>query len=613
MTPSSWVKGLSTGATLLLTLATTAGVRDPTAQRSVQSPRRILVGPNVRVSRSSNDPRVELMIAANPTNAKNLIATSIVSSAHVDNCAVYASLDAGNTWTETIPAGLPMEGSGDPTVAFGTDGAAYFSALGRVTVDGRHAFSALLFRSEDGGLTWRKSAVIGAGEAPDREQLAPDPRRDHAGDFLVSAMLRNWRLALFRSRDGGQSFTAPTIVTQGAAGSGVQGLKPIILSDGTIVMGFRRFQAAPLGERNPAGEEILATISRDGGHTFSTPQRIASYTMHAGYRFGSQHQSIEVEVDATSGRFRDHVYLVWSDAVGDHYRVRFSRSTDRGATWSAPRALDNGVPASEQIRPAIAVNKDGVVGVSWFDSRVADGGRGPMGYDEFFAASFDGASTFQPGARVSRVTSTLHPPGNAVLKPTIDSMRRPSASGELGLAMSETDDRFPDSGDYQGLTADASGDFHPFWSDTRTGSSQAWTATIKVGDVPMPAAIHTAATSTSPLVNMEYVLDPARVDRAAGVEEIPVRLRNSSDAAVCGSLIVQIRSITADHGVTGVPQILNSGNGLSDNGAEIDYSRSLGDFPCLDPGAVTDAVVWKVKIPDPTKPFMNMSFVVVLR
>src|SRR5262245_34806440 len=142
------------------------------AHRDAQSQHAILVGPNVRVSRSSNDPRVELMIASNPTNSRNLIGTSIVSGALVDTCVTYVSFDAGNTWRETGPAGLPEGGAGDPYVAFGADGIAYFSALGRVTsVDGRDQFAALLFRSEDGGLSWQRAATIGAGDGPDRERV----------------------------------------------------------------------------------------------------------------------------------------------------------------------------------------------------------------------------------------------------------------------------------------------------------------------------------------------------------------------------------------------------------------------------------------------------------
>src|SRR5262249_24705909 len=124
---SAHMLSLARGAIVpALALVAASGVGDTFAQPRDQAPRRILVGPNVRVSRSSNDPRVELMIATNPTNPRNLIGTSIVSGALVETCATYTSLDGGNTWAETSPAGLPEGGAGDPQVAFGADGAAYF-------------------------------------------------------------------------------------------------------------------------------------------------------------------------------------------------------------------------------------------------------------------------------------------------------------------------------------------------------------------------------------------------------------------------------------------------------------------------------------------------------
>jgi hypothetical protein len=61
---------------------------------------RITVGPNVLVSRESNIPKVEMMVAANPENSKNLPGTAGSSDPLREECKVCASFDGGNSLKE---------------------------------------------------------------------------------------------------------------------------------------------------------------------------------------------------------------------------------------------------------------------------------------------------------------------------------------------------------------------------------------------------------------------------------------------------------------------------------------------------------------------------------
>jgi photosystem II stability/assembly factor-like uncharacterized protein len=76
----------------------------------------------------------------------------------------------------------------------------------------------------------------------------------------------------------------------------------------------------------------------------------------------------QIAVDRASGA----VYLVWQDApsAGAPDAVMLVRSTDDGATWSAP-SLVNGTPDVAAFTPSVAVAAGGVVGVTYFDSRDA--------------------------------------------------------------------------------------------------------------------------------------------------------------------------------------------------------------------------------------------------
>jgi hypothetical protein len=104
--------------------------------------------------------------------------------------------------------------------------------------------------------------------------------------------------------------------------------------------------------------------------------------------------------------------------------------------------------------PEVAVNKHGVIGVSWIDGRDDPSGRCDALY---FTASLDGGETFLPERRVSSARSC------------------PDSAANGGAFK-----RWPHGGDYYGLTAMADGRFHLFWADGRAGTFQLWAANVQV-------------------------------------------------------------------------------------------------------------------------------------
>jgi hypothetical protein len=130
-----------------------------------------------------------------------------------------------------------------------------------------------------------------------------------------------------------------------------------------------------------------------------------------------------------------------------------SYSSDQGRTWSAPRAVSEDTQDhtanqhANQFMPMVAVNREGVMGISWYDRHDhADN----LGYWVRFAASTDGGATWLPSTRVSSAPHTA------------------------------SEDMRKNSGDTAGLVADAGGVFHPVWIDNRTGVPQMWTARVRV-------------------------------------------------------------------------------------------------------------------------------------
>jgi len=133
--------------------------------------------------------------------------------------------------------------------------------------------------------------------------------------------------------------------------------------------------------------------------------------------------------------------------------VLVQRSDDRGESWSEPLRLNHSETA-DSFTPSIAVNKDSVIGVSWYEI------HHKSCFDVHFTASLDHGKTFLPEVRVSSATSC------------------PDTPQDKGAFDAGT--TFGAGGDYSGLAATADGLFHVVWSDARSGIYQLRTATVSV-------------------------------------------------------------------------------------------------------------------------------------
>lgn len=141
------------------------------------------------------------------------------------------SSSGGASWTEVplpfsacAPGGLPYQRASDPWVSFGPDGTAYASALSFDGSDGRNAVSASV--STDGGATWTRTQTIVAfpnsQTGTDKNSTTADPV--HAGvaytvwDDLVSptdqpddrihAAAYSGPAEFSKTTDGGRSWSA---------------------------------------------------------------------------------------------------------------------------------------------------------------------------------------------------------------------------------------------------------------------------------------------------------------------------------------------------------------------------------------------------------------------
>ncbi len=577
----------------------------PLAAQGTAANWRVSVGPNVLVSRArGGDAHYEVLVAAHPTDASRLLVGSMFQPGGAPGASgsiAYVSHDGGDTWTptlETPPAAFAGSFSGDPAVAYGPDGEAYFVASllapGSVAADRRM----LLYRSADGGDSW-------TGPLPftysDREYIAVDQsagaRRGRVyvvGNGRVGPGAGS--LAGFYSTDGGSTFVDSRVPRLPA--TPVMG-NTVLLSDGTVVALFsaivERTGAAPGDDAMHALLRIA--VSRDGGASFEAPVDIAPVALVSGRKGGHNNTSNlpVLAVDPSSSAYRDRLYVVWPEYKDGHTSIRMSVSRDRGRTWSAPHAVRDAPvqSAADDFMPAIDVNRDGVVGLSWYDRRDrAD----DLGWDVRFAASFDGGDTFQPSVAVSQHGTTFGADDRWILE-----TRTAQPAGQAGTLEVALNTFTFLGGDTAGLVADAAGTFHPVWVDNSSGIPQVWTAPVRLvramADAPPASPYNTGLGSPLIDITSRVTLESfdAQYDRASRTITVRTRLLSASKAPLVGPFALQLSSLQSELGAVSVA----NADGRAASGGEFYFETAAGGVLSLGERTRTKTLVFHLRDPQP--------------
>ncbi len=248
--------------------------------------------------------------------------------------------------------------------------------------------------------------------------------------------------------------------------------------------------------------------------------------------------------------------------------------------------IDAGVqPDSLQFMPEVAVNPDGVVGIFWHDTR--DNVEEKL-FHGYFTVSLDGGETFLSSLRVSSMASDPYGQGNLLPSPMIF-----EGQDAAQLVLISAASRWPAGGDYTGLATDSTGAFWPLWPDARTGTFQLYTAELRVevpqdppAGEPLPPGPPAAPreppprVETSLLGKVEFVFDPIRYDGDTQTAEIPVRLKNVSDATIYPPISIEVLGFgfgtegEKEKEIFKIPVILNSDNGKQSEVATFSFDEA---------------------------------------
>ncbi|MEO8430653.1 MAG: sialidase family protein [Acidobacteriota bacterium] len=584
---------------------------------------RLRVGRNVAVSRAHGDvSHNEVLVSADPEDTNRLLGCSMTlsSTSNRISTVVYRSSDRGETW-EPILDTSRYKFSGDPACALGRRGAAYFVALG-TTTDGKN--EAPVYRSSDGGKSWSDPVSLHGFHGLDREYVTVD-NTGGKYDGRVYVHATGWAramegdrkagdISLFTSSDGGAHFAGP--VKRSALGRNyVLGVgNGVVLSDGTFVGIFgelkeywtEEWKEGDIADPRPGrpNGSLKVVASRDGGESLEPAVTVSDFYMlwppTATTMIGG------LAVDPGSAAFSDRLYAVWPDQRSGRQKILLSHSTDKGKTWSGPRTVSDDRPSAnspqrvDDLHPTIAVNRAGVVGVTWYDRRDSPDN---LGWQVRFAASFDGGETFEPSVRVSEApnayTNLARWPimasasGGGAASAAPESEAEPESpgshpkSGEIEIQFG-LDSFFYNGGDTAGMAVDAGGDFHPFWVDNRTGLPQVWTAVVAVAGQAVRNGSPELAALENVTGSVRLELTNVVHDRVHGTIAADARLTNVSKRPVPLPLTARVLDLSSD---VGVPDIVASDNGAVGAGALWKFGQpsgdSLGSTNVLEPGKST--------------------------
>ncbi len=435
-------------------------------------------GPNIQIS-DEHIPRrlisqTEPTIAVNPANPQNLVAGfhDLFPKTQDFACRVAFSMDAGVTWT--LGGVTPLETSGDfcsdPALAADLSGNFYYAYLD--INFGAERSDVAVAKSTDGGRTFATFSIAAQGQPsvnfPDKEYIGVDawPASPHRGTIYVS-----WT-----------DFLNP--------------LDPLARDNG----------------------QIKVVVSRDGGTTWSAGIAISESAQFPQAISGS------VPVVAPDGT----AYVFYADFTSSTgpLRIRFAKSTDGGASWSAPADVAPGLSSPGRFRlrnadpnfgtvpgagfrsnsfPTAAIAPDGTTFVAWTDfpdgSCTPDGsGRPPCtNADVRMAVSKDGGASWSrpatvnddgtmtdqffpwiaahPDGRVSVIFQDKRLDPNNVNFDTFYASTSNGRSFSANVRISDATSRTGLTtfiGDYNGLAATANGIF-PVWTDRRFRNNDIFT------------------------------------------------------------------------------------------------------------------------------------------
>jgi hypothetical protein len=328
------------------------------------------------------------------------------------DCGYALSTDGGISWTRALIPRLSASSGGnyvratDPVAAVDLDGRIFFNTLAARQPAFNDGGVVVVSRSTDGGLTFGDPAIVASGTSAhslDKNWLAVNdyPGSPNANRLVVSYtdISGNNAYDLFASvsDDHGTTWSTPALIRPRNALVN-QATQPVFLPDGTLLVPY-------ITAYSGGAFRIECVRSVDGGRTF--PAGATVIVANVREWADPVLRSGTFLITAWVARQTGAAFVTYTGLDGNlHPRVFVVKSTNNGATWSAPVAASDDHDFISVVNPAVAATPDGQrVTVTYYDKRDAPDG---VNYVDLYAnTSFDGGASWQPGIRLTEYSSDV--------------------------------------------------------------------------------------------------------------------------------------------------------------------------------------------------------------
>lgn len=425
----------------------------PSPEPQLQAAVAPTVGPNLRISGVTANPRSESDIRINFKNPQQVIAAS--NNIGAGPQAQFYSADGGASWGQsTLPLATSDTVNSDPTVAWTSDGTAWATTIG---MNASTTMQMRAYKSSDGGKTWTFDGTFSGDQtSADKQMMWVDisdtsPFRDR-----IYVIWHNGSPAYVAYRNESGWHRPVKISDAETTGTAIGG-DITTNASGTV------FAVWP----DTGSRSLFFTKSADGGDTFSSPRVTITKTFAEYVITVPAFAKRSALVYASIAAHDSNVYVSWLDLSGDDgcktpisepggdvnsdckSRIWFASSVDAGATWSKPAQINLDPGRADQFNQRLAADPEtGILGIIYYNTGTgADRNKTNI----MFQFSTDAGKTWSKPIKVTTEMTD---------ETTVDA------------------DRGNQYGDYNGLSV-VKGIFLPCWTDHRdNGSESIFTAKI---------------------------------------------------------------------------------------------------------------------------------------